>query len=48
MNLCDRRGECSTLSFWQGLHKLVTDYVDSVTLKELASSVPADGSDFCI
>lgn len=48
MNLCDRRGECPTLAFWQGMHNLVTDYVDSVTLKELASSVPADGSDFCI
>ena len=48
MNLCDRRGGCPTLAFWQGMHNLVTDYVDSVTLKELASSVPADGSDFCI
>lgn len=35
-NLCPRKGRCPTLSFWEGLDKVVRDYVDSVTLADLA------------
>lgn len=35
-NLCPRRGHCPTLGFWEGLDKVVRDYVDSVTLADLA------------
>ena len=34
-NLCEMSDVCTTLSFWQGLEKVITDYVDSVTLQDL-------------
>lgn len=35
-NQCTRSAECVTLPFWQGLAKVINDYVDSVTLEDLA------------
>lgn len=35
-NTCPRRTVCPTLEFWEGLDKVVRDYVDSVTLADLA------------
>ena len=32
---CDRAEECTTLDFWKGLDKVITDYVDSFTLQDL-------------
>ena len=34
-NTCPRRGECMTLPFWEGLDKVITDYMDSYTLADL-------------
>ncbi len=46
---CERRNECTTLDFWKGLYKAVTDYVDSVTLEDLAEKYKAKTSvDFII
>lgn len=46
---CERRNECTTLDFWKGLYKAVTDYVDSVTLEDLAEVYKAKTSvDFII
>ena len=33
---CPRAEECRTLPFWRGLEKVINDYVDSVTLADLA------------
>lgn len=33
--LCDRRDECSTLFVWQGLKKVVTEYLDGITLRDI-------------
>lgn len=35
-NVCDRADICPTRDFWQGLYDAVNDYVDSVTLDQLA------------
>lgn len=35
-NSCERQNSCSTISFWQNYYKTVNDYVDSVTLQDLA------------
>jgi len=35
VNRCDRVSFCKTLGFWEGLHKVIVDYVDSVTLQDL-------------
>jgi Rrf2 family protein len=32
---CEKKENCKTFSFWQGLDKVVNDYVDSKTLKDL-------------
>ncbi len=34
-NDCPRQGTCSTLKFWEGLNKVINEYVDSVTLEDL-------------
>lgn len=32
---CPRRPVCTTIRFWEGLNKAISDYVDSVTLADL-------------
>lgn len=34
-NQCPRFGECETVDFWQGLYRVINEYVDSVTLQDL-------------
>ncbi len=33
--VCDRSGECKTLPLWRGLDKIVSEYLDGVTLENL-------------
>lgn len=35
-NNCPRKAECATLPIWEGLYKTITDYLDGITLAELA------------
>ena len=35
VNECERYKECATVGFWEGMYKVISDYVDSVTLKQL-------------
>lgn len=44
---CPRAAECRTLSMWQGLDKLITEYFDSITLADLARGA-ATGNDYVI
>lgn len=37
VNLCERSGSCITLPMWQKLDKLMSDYLESVTLEDLIS-----------
>lgn len=37
-NSCERIRQCATLDFWQGLYSAVNNYVDSITLSELAEN----------
>ena len=43
-NQCRRYPICKTIRFWDGLYKTVNEYVDSVTLDELAEEESVDGS----
>ena len=44
-NLCERSSYCSTLFVWEGLHKAIADYLDSVTLQDiLEHKKVADGN----
>ena len=38
VNQCGRCDICETLSFWQGLNKVIDNYVDSVTLEDFITS----------
>ena len=44
---CPRSGGCRTLSLWQGLDKVIRDYLESVTIADLADQGAA-GDDYVI
>lgn len=44
---CPRAAECRTLSMWQGLDKLITEYFENITLADLTRRAP-DGYDYVI
>lgn len=49
VNQCPRKSVCPTLSFWEGLDKVISDYVDSVTLQDLVDQQKSlSGYDFSI
>lgn len=33
--ICERRAECRTIGFWEGLNDIVNEYIDSKTLADL-------------
>lgn len=34
-NQCERSADCITLTMWKGLYKVMTDYLDNLTLQDL-------------
>ncbi len=41
-NACPRRGACRTLPLWQGLEKLIRDYLSGITLEDVVEGrIPA-------
>lgn len=34
-NVCPRKGQCSTLYVWEGLYKMITDYLDNITIQDI-------------
>jgi Rrf2 family protein len=44
-NRCNRRGYCKTLPIWQGLNKVMTGYLDSITLQDILNDYRTAGSD---
>lgn len=34
-NRCERSGSCPTLKVWQGLEKVIVEYLDSITLQNI-------------
>ena len=45
--LCDRSADCITLPVWQGLNRVVQEYLDSITLEDVANSA-ITGGDYSI
>lgn len=35
VNECDRAMECATLPVWQGLYKVICEYLDGITLQDI-------------
>lgn len=46
-NVCPRMSECRTLPMWQGLDKVISDYLDNITLADLTQTDIA-GNDYVI
>lgn len=44
---CSRIAECRTISMWQGLDKVISDYLDNITVADLMRSDLA-GNDYVI
>lgn len=44
---CPRSQQCRTLALWQGLDKVIHDYLESVTIADLIEQCPA-GDDYVI
>ena len=40
-NECPMSEQCFTLPFWAGLDEVINQYIDSVTLEQLAQSLPS-------
>lgn len=48
-NTCPRRGGCATLFVWEGLKKVETEYLESITLQDiLDKQAENSGSDYVI
>ena len=37
-NECARSGDCITLPVWQGLYRVISDYLDNITLQDILDS----------
>ena len=48
-NECPRMDECATLYIWEGLYKVVTEYLDTISLQAIIDrSINLHGGDYCI
>ena len=48
-NLCDRQDSCATLPVWQGLYRVITEYLDGITLQDILDQAHARaGGDYVI
>jgi Rrf2 family protein len=46
INDCPRAEKCATLFLWEGLYKVINEYLDSITLKDMLENTAGD--DYCI
>ena len=44
-NLCERNGFCKTLPVWQGLDKLMNEYLDGITLQDIMNGTVGTRTD---
>ena len=46
---CDRSGDCVTLPVWQGLYRVINEYLDGITLQDILDQQAARrGNDYVI
>ena len=45
---CARSADCPTLPIWQGLAKVVREYLDSITLQDILDHMGEAGNDYVI
>jgi Rrf2 family protein len=44
-NQCDRNASCNTLPVWRGLYRVMTEYLDGITLQTILDDYRAAGAD---
>lgn len=42
---CERAEECSTLYIWEGLYKVITDYLNGITIQDIIDKNSENGYD---
>ena len=47
-NLCKRQERCEVLEVWQGLYRVMVDYLDGVTLQDIIDRNQRHVPDYCI
>lgn len=40
---CERADECSTLYIWEGLYKVITDYLEGITIQNILDRISENG-----
>lgn len=45
VNLCEKADDCMTLGVWKGLDKVITEYLDSITLQNILEEYRSVASD---
>lgn len=40
--ICERSANCATLPVWQGLYRVITEYLDGITLQDIVDSKRAN------
>lgn len=47
-NDCERINECATLEIWEGLYKIITEYLDGITISDVANKCIDNIDHYCI
>ena len=49
VNTCPRASDCATLPMWEGLSKVINDYLDNKTLEDLVNqTIAPEAIEYCI
>lgn len=47
-NDCERINECTTLDIWEGLYRIITEYLDGITIKDISDKCTNNSDHYCI
>ena len=47
-NDCEHLNECATIEIWEGLYKLITEYLDGITIRDIADKYVDKSDYYCI
>ncbi|MDE6780795.1 MAG: Rrf2 family transcriptional regulator [Ruminococcus sp.] len=47
-NDCERIKECATIEIWEGLYKVITEYLDGITIMDVAEKCIDKSDHYCI
>ena len=48
INLCERKNFCQTLYVWEGLYKVVNEYLDGITVQDIVDKIGNPTADYII